>query len=179
MDWSAILGQLARTGASTATMDVAYNGLRQPEQRFRPPQFVPNPILQQKQAVLALLAQHRRDVNVATLDLVGVWINPEGFWMHVTRGPTGFIYVGRDILNNVCENGMLRPAGNSIVCPNLVTGKTYRINLINMQGQMVYTTNLHSGESFSVPPDLSSGMYLMQILEDQKLVASGKVIVKH
>ena len=105
-----------RSGASTATMDVAFSGLRQPEQHFRPPQFVPNPILQQKQAVLAVLAQHKRAVDVATLDLGGVWINPEGFWMHVTRGPTGFIYVGRDILNNVCENGMLRAAGNSVVC---------------------------------------------------------------
>ena len=116
MDWSSIIGQRASPGAATATMDSAFDGLRQPAQRSRPLQFVPNPLLQQQQAVLALLAQHKRAVNVATLDLVGVWINAEGFWMQVTRGLTGFIYVGRDILNNVCENGILRPAGNSVVC---------------------------------------------------------------
>jgi hypothetical protein len=70
-------------------------------------------------------------------------------------------------------------AGTSVFCPNLVSGKTYRIKLLNMQGQIVCTAILHTGESFSVPQDISAGMYLMQILDDEKMVASGKVIVRH
>ena len=82
-------------------------------------------------------------------------------------------------LNDYCFFSNPLQAGNSIFCPDLANGNTYRINLISMQGQTVYTTILHKGESFSVPSNLSAGMYLMQIIDDLKLVTSGKVIVKH
>jgi hypothetical protein len=38
---------------------------------------------------------------------------------------------------------------------------------------------LHTVESFSVPQEISAGMYLMQITGNEKVVASGKVIVRH
>ncbi|TRZ75961.1 MAG: T9SS C-terminal target domain-containing protein [Bacteroidetes bacterium] len=82
-------------------------------------------------------------------------------------------------LSDYCFFSNPLQAGNSIFCPNLITGKTYRINLMNVQGQTVYTTILHTGESFSVPQDISAGMYLMQIMDNEKVVASGKVIVRH
>jgi hypothetical protein len=68
-------------------------------------------------------------------------------------------------------------AGTTVICPNLESGKNYSINLVNMQGQRVFSAIIHSGESFTVPQDLSTGMYLMQLVENGKLAASGKVII--
>ena len=69
-------------------------------------------------------------------------------------------------------------AGERIVCPNLMAGKTYFIYLDDLQGRRVYTTNIHPGESFTVPGDLASGMYMMQLLEDGKIIAAGKLIIR-
>lgn len=69
-------------------------------------------------------------------------------------------------------------SGKSIVCPNLAAGKNYLVNLDNLQGQAVFTRNIHTGESFSIPGNLATGMYMMQIIENGKMVAAGKVIVK-
>ncbi len=82
-------------------------------------------------------------------------------------------------LSDYCFYSNPLQAGNAVFCPNLVTGKTYRINLINVQGQTVCTTILHSGESFTTPEDISAGLYVLQIMNDDKVVASGKVIVRH
>jgi hypothetical protein len=103
-------------GASPATMNVAMDGLRQSEQRFQPQAFVPDPIVQQQQAILAMIMQQSRPVDVRNLNLTGLWINPQGFWMQVTRSAGKYSYVGRDILNNVCENGTMSPSGNAVVC---------------------------------------------------------------
>jgi hypothetical protein len=68
-------------------------------------------------------------------------------------------------------------AGQPIVCSNLVAGKNYQVFLMNMQGQLIQSTNLHAGESLTVPQNLSAGMYMMQIVEGGKNVATGKVII--
>lgn len=69
-------------------------------------------------------------------------------------------------------------AGQSITCPNLSAGKNYLINLCDMQGRVVYGRDIYAGESFTVPENLPKGMYLMQILSDGNLQASGKVIIR-
>ena len=69
-------------------------------------------------------------------------------------------------------------AGRSIVCPNLKEGRNYVITLYNLQGQIVYNKSVHSDESVSFPHNLATGMYMMQLLEDGKMVASGKVIIR-
>jgi hypothetical protein len=82
-------------------------------------------------------------------------------------------------LSDYCFFSNPLQAGNSVFCPNLIPGKSYRISLMNMQGQTVSATILHAGESFSVPQDISAGMYLMQIMDNEKVVATGKIIVRN
>ena len=68
-------------------------------------------------------------------------------------------------------------SGQSVVCPDLDAGKSYQILLLNMMGQLIQTVNLHAGESFTIKQNLSPGMYFIQIIENGKDVASGKVII--
>lgn len=104
-------------------------------------------------------------------------------WTNIFKQQHFYSYTNgiREIRNasDYCFYSNPLQAGTPVYCPNLTPGKTYRINLLNVQGQTIYTTILHTGESFSVPENISAGMYLMQIMDNEKVVASGKVIVRH
>jgi hypothetical protein len=67
--------------------------------------------------------------------------------------------------------------GRSIVCPDLDYGKRYCVRLYNLGGQQVCMTNLLRGDSFIIPDNLPSGMYLLQVEESGKTIAAGKVIL--
>lgn len=123
MDWGSLAGQLAGMGASSSTINMALEGARQHEQRPSSP--IPNPHLAQQQALAAIQAQSRA-VDIAALDLAGLWMNGQGFWMEVS-GTSALpvfgkvteqlrAYTGRDLLDNVVERGVLAKDGNTIQC---------------------------------------------------------------
>lgn len=115
MDWGSLAAQLAGMGASTQTVNTALEGARAAEARYAPPSV--NPVLEQQQRALTAIAAQRRPVDMSALDLGGLWMNAQGFWMDVTggRGPQ-CSYIGRDLLDNVAERGTLTKLGNGVAC---------------------------------------------------------------
>jgi hypothetical protein len=122
-NWSSIIGQLSALGASQSTLNVAMQGLHN---SHTPPsighgqvpalaqqQIAQQQIAQQMQAVNALLAQQQRPVDIAKLDLSGLWISTNCF-MEVTRSGGDFPYEARNALDIVVERGTLKSTGSSL-----------------------------------------------------------------
>lgn len=113
MDWGAIAGQLASMGASSSTMNVALEGMRASERRFTPGPPGPNLVQQQ---LLTALARHRRPVDIDKLDLSGIWLNGQGFWIEVNRSRNDHPYACKNLLEETVETGVLRKLGTAIQC---------------------------------------------------------------
>jgi len=112
MNWGSIIGQLGALGASPDTMRVAFEGLRNSTQPAHPTGFgfpPAQPSLQQAQlqALNALIAQHRRPVDGAQLDLSGLWLSTN-CWMFMVREGVGFSYQARNAFDDVVEQGAVQ-----------------------------------------------------------------------
>jgi hypothetical protein len=80
-------------------------------------------------------------------------------------------------LSSMCYYANPLPKGKPIQCQNLENGKNYLVNLYSIKGQVVYSTFIHSGESLYLPETLSEGLYLLQVIQDGKVISQGKIIL--
>jgi hypothetical protein len=113
------------------------------------------------------------DQNYDTLAMT--WTNTykqEHFYTY----STGIHELGRT--SDYCFYANPIEAGKSIVCPNLDAGRNYIVSLNDIQGRLVCTKNIISGESITVPATLAPGMYMLQIISEGKTLACGKMIVR-
>ena len=69
------------------------------------------------------------------------------------------------------------PKGKPVQCQNLKDGKNYRITLYSLDGQMVYSSYIHEGESLVFPQTLTEGVYLLQVSGNDQVVSRGKIIL--
>lgn len=64
-----------------------------------------------------------------------------------------------------------------IQCHSLEGGKTYEVNMIDMQGRSVYQTQIQGHQGFSVNRPLTRGLYNLQIFHKGRLQHTQKLIV--
>jgi hypothetical protein len=64
-----------------------------------------------------------------------------------------------------------------VQCPNLDPSKHYTLRLFTMKGQQVFNAEITAGQAVSIPGNVSSGAYLMQIWEKSTMITAGKVVI--
>jgi hypothetical protein len=120
LDWGTLAGQLSALGASTETVNMAMRGMEHQSSASAPAFAAANPavnaVVAQQRAALAQLQANERAVDLQSLDLSGLWIGAQGYWMEVTGKGSDFPYVGRDLLNSPIETGVLRKVGRTLQC---------------------------------------------------------------
>ena len=68
--------------------------------------------------------------------------------------------------------------GMPVSCQGLKANEEYSIMLYNLNGQLIFTSPIHSGEQFIFPGNIAPGMYLLTLSLKNRLITTGKVVVK-
>jgi hypothetical protein len=84
---------------------------------------------------------------------------------------------GLEPVSSLCLFANPLKKGQSIRCPGLESSKTYSITVHAVTGQQVLTREISSTGEVMIPADLSSGIYLLEIRQKGRIVATGKVVI--
>lgn len=69
--------------------------------------------------------------------------------------------------------------GQNIQC-NLDPAKTYRLNLFDLQGRIIYATQIAGGNTFTLDPSIQNGLYIMQLQSmDGKEMMNKKLLIAY
>ena len=67
--------------------------------------------------------------------------------------------------------------GLPVNCTGLKTGEKYTIQLYSMNGQLIFSMPIHTGEDFFIPGNIAPGGYILTISIENRLITTGKVVV--
>ncbi|MCX6251265.1 MAG: T9SS type A sorting domain-containing protein [Bacteroidetes bacterium] len=105
----------------------------------------------------------------------GVWVN-NTLYSYYYNKPAGIEEPGKE--PSVCLFNNPLTLGQEIHCTLLTDNKNYRFSLYSTTGSLVYTHDFRGNTTWIFDGHLATGMYLMTVSEEGKILYTGKVIVR-